>query len=52
MGRPLRTRVGEMVYHVLKRANGRFKIFRKDKGYAAFESILEKMNGLETLQNC
>lgn len=31
-----------MVYHVLNRANGRMKIFRKDKDYEAFEHILEE----------
>lgn len=29
-----------MIYHVLNRANGKTKIFRKDKDYEAFEKIL------------
>ena len=37
MGRPLRTAPGELVYHVLNRANGRQPIFDKDGDYAAFE---------------
>lgn len=40
MGRPPRTAVGNIVYHVLNRANGRFEIFRKPKDYEAFEKIL------------
>jgi putative transposase len=42
MGRPPRTTVGNMVYHILNRANGRFKIFHKNKDYEAFEKILEE----------
>lgn len=40
MGRALRASVGNMVYHVLNRANGRMKIFKKDKDYLAFVSVL------------
>lgn len=40
MGRSLRAAVGGLIYHVINRANGRMKIFRKDKDYEAFESIL------------
>jgi putative transposase len=40
MGRAPRAPVGNMVYHVLNRANGRMKIFRKSKDYEAFEDIL------------
>jgi putative transposase len=29
-----------MVYHVLNRANGRLRLFRKDEDYAAFERVL------------
>lgn len=42
MGRPLRTAVGNMVYHALNRANGRVTIFRTDQDYAAFEKILRE----------
>lgn len=40
MGRPPRLAVGNIVYHVLNRANGRLKIFEQDKDYQAFEKIL------------
>lgn len=40
MGRPLRTALGEIIYHIINRSNGRIKIFRKDQDYVAFEQIL------------
>ena len=40
MGRSPRAAIGNMVYHVINRANGRMTIFRKDKDYEAFEEIL------------
>ena len=40
MGRAPRSPVGNMVYHVLNRANGRMKIFRKPQDYLAFEETL------------
>lgn len=40
MSRIPRSAVGNMIYHVLNRANGRMKIFRKDADYKAFEKIL------------
>ena len=40
MGRVTRVEVGEMVYHVLNRANNRQKIFNQDKDYQNFEAIL------------
>ncbi len=40
MGRPLRTAPGDLVYHVLNRANGRVALFEKDGDYAAFEQVL------------
>ena len=40
MGRPLRTAPGDLVYHVLNRANGRSPLFEKDGDYAAFERVL------------
>jgi len=42
MGRPLRQTIGNIIYHVINRANGRMAIFRKDKDYEAFEEILEQ----------
>lgn len=55
MGRPLRTAVGNIVYHVLNRANGRFKIFHKPKDYEAFEKILteaKKKQPMRVLAYC
>ncbi len=42
MGRSLRQATGDVIYHVINRSNGRFKIFRKDADYTAFEKILEE----------
>lgn len=42
MGRAPRAPAGNMVYHVLNRANGRMKIFRKPKDYIAFEEVLKE----------
>ena len=40
MGRPKRITLGGYVYHVLNRANGRLRIFKKDSDFIAFEKIL------------
>jgi len=40
MPRPLRAALGELVYHVLNRANAGLQIFENDGDYAAFERIL------------
>ncbi len=40
MGRPKRVTLGGYVYHVLNRANGRLRIFKKKEDFAAFEAIL------------
>ena len=40
MGRPKRIARGNIVYHVLNRANGRLRIFKKRQDFEAFESIL------------
>lgn len=40
MARTPRSAVGNMVYHVLNRANGRMKIFNKPGDYGAFERLL------------
>jgi len=45
MGRAKRITLGGYAYHVLNRANGRLRIFRKEDDFAAFESILAE--GLE-----
>lgn len=45
MGRASRSAVGNIVYHVLNRANGRMKIFHKDKDYEAFTNILGEAKG-------
>jgi putative transposase len=40
MGRPLRTASGDIVYHVLNRANARMTLFEDDGDYVAFERVL------------
>jgi hypothetical protein len=40
MPRPPRIALGGYVYHVLNRANGRLRIFRKDSDFLAPEQIL------------
>ena len=40
MGRPLRSAIGGVVYHVLNRANGRLRLFEKAGDYEAFERVL------------
>ncbi len=54
MPRPKRKCVGGVVYHVLNRANGRLRIFKKSADFEGFERILAE--GLERvdakLQNC
>lgn len=40
MPRGARRLVGGYVYHVLNRANGRLRLFRKDADFAAFEQII------------
>lgn len=40
MGRPLRTAVGGLVYHVLNRANARIRLFEKAGDYEAFEQVM------------
>lgn len=42
MGRALRTDVGGYVYHALNRANARAKIFKTDKDYQLFETVVEE----------
>lgn len=40
MARPRRIALGGYVYHVLNRANGRLRIFRKEGDFVAFEKIV------------
>lgn len=40
MPRMSRVAIGDTVYHVINRANGRARIFNSDKDYAHFESLL------------
>jgi REP-associated tyrosine transposase len=40
MGRPLRSAAGNVIYHVLNRANARQMIFEKPADFAAFERVL------------
>ena len=40
MGRPLRVAPGELIYHVLNRANGRQRLFDDDGDYRAFERAM------------
>ena len=40
MARILRSAAGDIVYHILNRANGREQIFQKEKDYEAFTKIL------------
>ena len=42
MPRINRVDVGEMVYHVINRANARMEIFNTDKDYQLFEKVLEE----------
>jgi len=42
MPRRLRQATGGLVYHVLNRAVGRARLFRKAADYAAFEAVLEQ----------
>ena len=42
MGRPLRTALGGLVYHVLNRANGRQVLFNDAGDYAGFERVLHE----------
>ena len=40
MGRPLRAVAGDVIYHVLNRANARLPIFEKPSDFEAFERVL------------
>ncbi|MCK9344994.1 MAG: transposase [Candidatus Pacebacteria bacterium] len=52
MSRNARVDVGGEIYHVINRANGRFKIFDEDKDYKLFEQLLletKELNGMRIL---
>lgn len=40
MPRRARSIVGGYVYHVLNRANGRLRFFRKEADFAAFDALI------------
>ena len=44
MPRRARAILGGYVYHVLNRANGRLRLFRKEADFAAFESLLAQVH--------
>ena len=55
MPRMNRVAVGDVVYHVLNRANGRVQIFHTDKDYKHFESLLLEgvaLIGMRILSYC
>jgi len=52
MPRPKRIALGGYVYHVLNRANGRLRIFRKESDFLAFEKILGDGTALFSLRLC
>ena len=43
MGRPLRTAQGDLIYHVLNRANDRKTIFHEASDYGAFERLMSEV---------
>ena len=55
MGRPLRTAVGGVIYHVVNRANARARIFEKPSDFDAFEGVLAEAHEhcpMRTLAYC
>lgn len=52
MSRPRRIAIGGYVYHVLNRANGRLRIFRKAGDFLAFEKILAEGVGRYSMRLC
>ena len=52
MPRAQRIALGGYVYHVLNRANGRLRIFRKDSDFVAFEKILADGTALFSMRLC
>jgi putative transposase len=52
MPRPKRIAKGNIVYHVLNRANGRLRIFKKPADFEAFEQILAEGVDLFSMRLC
>lgn len=55
MARPLRVAVGDVIYHVLNRANAGLQLFEKTGDYWAFERVLEEAHEripMRTLAYC
>lgn len=55
MGRPLRAATGDVIYHVLNRANARLPLFEKPGDYEAFERVLGEAHArveMRTLAYC
>lgn len=52
MPRPKRIALGGYVYHVLNRANGRLRIFRKENDFLAFEKILAAGAAIFSMRLC
>jgi len=52
MARPRRITLGGYVYHVLNRANGRLRIFRKAGDFVAFERILGEASARVAMRLC
>lgn len=55
MGRPLRVAAGDVVYHVLNRANARLPLFNTPTDYEAFERVLAEAHeriAMRTLAYC
>lgn len=50
MPRQARVAVGNVIYHVINRANGRQQIFNTDKDYQHFESLLEEAKELTDMR--
>ncbi|MCF7954906.1 MAG: transposase [Phycisphaerae bacterium] len=52
MGKPKRITKGGYLYHVMNRANGKLRIFRKSGDFAAFENILATGLGRYDMRIC
>ena len=50
MPRRARSIQGDLLYHVLNRANARMTLFEKDEDYAAFERVLDEAHAREPLR--
>ena len=45
MPRTARNAPGGLIYHVLNRANGRLRLFKKEEDFLAFERVMNTHNG-------